>query len=266
MTIAKSPTHGPAGYRLVDVTEESFDALPCCGIKLRTHPGRLQKRCWLKQNAGLGLRAKTLIAPSGEPGGYIEYAPGEHAWRGIEADGYLVIHCIWIYNAHREKGCGRLMIDDCLREARRAGRSGVAVVVRDGPWMADGRLFVENGFELADTAPPDFQLLVRKFDRRTKAPKFRRGWEIKQRQYGSGLVIVRSGQCPHSAKFVEDIAASARQEYHIEPTLVDLETPAEAQNCPTPYGTFALLLDGRLIADHPISRTRFRNIMNRQAV
>jgi hypothetical protein len=28
--------------------------------------------------------------------GMIEYAPGHHAWRPVEAEGYLVIHCLMV--------------------------------------------------------------------------------------------------------------------------------------------------------------------------
>ena len=45
--------------------------------------------------------------------------------------------------------------------------------------------------------------------------------------------------------------------------MVDLESWSDAQNAPTPYAIFALIYNGRLLADHQISRTRFRNIMNK---
>ena len=61
------------------------DSLSCCCIKSATHPRRQQKRCWLEANAKFGLRAKALIAPDGKQAGYIEYIPGEFAWRGVEA-------------------------------------------------------------------------------------------------------------------------------------------------------------------------------------
>ena len=61
------------------------------------------------------------------------------------------------------------MVQGCLDDARERGMSGVAVVVREGPWMAGPRLFV-------DTAPPDFQLLVRKLDAVAGNPSFRGDW------------------------------------------------------------------------------------------
>jgi len=253
-----------AKARLIDVDAASFDTLPCCGIKSPTHPGRQEKRGWLRMNAKFGLRVKALLAPDGQPTGYIEYIPGEFAWRGVDAGGYMFIHCIWIYSRqHQRKGWGRLLLEACLDDAKRAGKNGVAVMVRDGPWLADRRLFLANGFEPVDTAPPDYELLVRKFNKSAANPAFKGDWDRKLRQYSRGLTIIRSSQCPHIAKFAADIAATAKEEYRIEPHIVNLQSPSDAQNAPTPYAIFALIYDGQLLADHQISRTRFRNIMKR---
>jgi hypothetical protein len=116
---------------------------------------------------------------------------------------------------------------------------GVATVARDGPWMAGPRRFLANGFETVATAPADYQLLARKFDGASPDPQFRPGREKALARYGrGGLTIMRAAQCPYAVKFARD-----------------------AQKAPTPYATFALVLDGRVVADHPISRTRFRNTM-----
>ncbi len=122
-----------------------------------------------------------------------------------------------------------------------------------------------NGFETVDTAPPDYQLLVHKFNRRAANPVFKKGWDHKLAQYSRGLTIIRSSQCPHIAKFASDIAMTAENEYHIKPAVVNLESCHDAQNAPTPYAVFAVIHNGRLLADHQISRTRFRNIMNHLA-
>jgi hypothetical protein len=250
--------------RLIDVDVESFDQLPCCGIKSPSHPGRQEKCRWLRENAKFGLRAKALLAPNGQPGGYIEYIPGEFAWRGVKATGYMLIHCIWIYSRRdQRKGWGSILVQACLDDARKAGMSGAAVIVREGPWMADRRLFVSNGFASVDTAPPDYELLASQFDSSTAAPAFEKDWSRKLAQYKHGLTVIRSSQCPHIAKFASEIVETAENEYHIKPTVIDLKSWSDAQKAPTPYAVFALIYNGRLLADHQISRTRFRNIMNR---
>lgn len=249
---------------LVSVDMTNFDMLPCCGIKDRKHPGRQEKRCWLEANIEHGLRAKALTAPDGQPCGYMEYLPGEYAWRGVDAAGYMLIHCIWIYSKqHQRKGWGSVLVSDCLEDAKQAGMSGVAVIAREGPWMADRRLFLANGFEAADTAQPDYELLVRKFNKTAPLPSFKKDWSQKLQQYGQGLTIIRSSQCPHIAKFAADIAETAEHEYQIKPKVIDLLSYHEAQQAPTPYAVFSLIYNGRLLADHQISRTRFRNIMEK---
>jgi len=254
-------THAP---RLIDMTLASFDSLPCCGIKSGAHPGRQAKRCWLEANAKFGVRAKTLVAPDGKHVGYIEYLPGEFAWRGVDARGYMFIHCIWMHSKqHQRHGWGSFMVDACLEDAKAAGMQGVAAMSRQGPWMADRRLFLANEFECVDTAPPDYELLVRKFDADAPNPAFQKAWRQKPARYGRGLTIVRASQCPYVAKFSEEIMDTAVAEYHIKPKLVELRSYREAQDAPTPYAVFALIYDGKLVADHQISRTRFRNIMRK---
>jgi len=253
-----------ASARLIDVDAASFETLPCCGIKSPTHPGRKQKGCWLRENAQFGLLAKALLLPDSRPIGYIEYVPGEFAWRGVDAAGYMFIHCIWIYSRQNQtKGWGSTLVRACLEDARKAGMSGAAVMVREGPWMADHRLFAANGFKTVDTAPPDYELLAKQFDGRAPLPAFKKGWGLKLRHYSRGLTIIRSSQCPHIAKCAADIAETARDEYQIEPAIIDLKSWGDAQGAPTPYAVFSVIRDGQLLADHQISRTRFRNIMNK---
>jgi hypothetical protein len=248
---------------LIDIDGASLDESPCCGIKNSAHPGLVSKRCWLKTHFSLGLRAKTLIDPDGKPCGYIEYLPGEFAWRGVSASGYMFIHCVWNHSRqHQRKGWGSAMIDACLNDAKAAGMNGAAVMTRDGPWLAGRSLFVANGFKLADTAAPDYHLLVRKFKAGAADPVFKGGFERKAARFTRGLTIIRSAQCPYIAKFATEIAQTAEEEYHIKPKMIELESWSDAQDAPTPYAVFAVIYKGRLLADHQISRTRFRNIMN----
>lgn len=59
---------------------------------------------------------------------------------------------------------------------------------------------MRNGFEVVDTAPLDFELLVKKFDKNAPTPKFKEDWDERLSQYGEGLTIIRADQCPYSVK------------------------------------------------------------------
>jgi len=250
---------------LIDINSSNLEEYPCCGIKNNSHRGLRAKRCWMKAQFSLGLRAKILVDPEGKPFGYIEYLPGEFAWRGVSAAGYMFIHCIWNQSSrHQRKGFGGSLIDACLKDAKAAGMKGVAVLTRKGPWSAGNSLFLRKGFELADAAPPDYELLVRKFKAGAANPAFKGDFEQKAARFGRGLTVIRSAQCPYTAKFAEEIARTAQVEYHLKPKVIELESCAEAQGAPTPYAVFVIIYKGRILADHQISRARFRNIMNKE--
>jgi GNAT superfamily N-acetyltransferase len=249
--------------RLVELRKTDLAGLSTCAVKNPKHEGRRRKSAWLETHFDMGLRLKTLVGEKGEQLGMIEYLPGECAWRGVEAPGYMFIHCLWTYSTKlKGTGLGTRLVRAAAEDAKKAGMNGVAVVTREGPWLAGSPVFLKNGFRVVETAPPDYELLALKFKRCAPDPKFKGGWEKKLRAYGRGLTIVRSNQCPHIAKFADDIAALAGTVYKLRPRVVEITNHREAENAPTPYAVFSVILDGRVLADHPISATRFRNIMS----
>ena len=141
---------------------------------------------------------------------------------------------------------------------------GVAVVTRKGPFMAGKELFVKHGFEVVENAPPDFELLVKKFNKNAPTPRFKGKWEERLSQYGKGLTIIRADQCPYTVKNVKEISETAEKTYGIKPNIISLQNSEEAQNSPCAFGTFCIIYCAKVIAYHPISVTRFTNIMNKE--
>src|ERR1017187_2037387 len=92
---------------LVDLDPASIETAPCCGVGNAAHEGRCNKNRWLQAQFKKGLRAKVLLTPDKRQCGYIEYLPGEYAWRGVDAGGYMFIHCIWtFFKQHQHRGLG----------------------------------------------------------------------------------------------------------------------------------------------------------------
>jgi GNAT superfamily N-acetyltransferase len=253
-----------AQIRVVEVTSDNLSDTPVCGIKDREHEGRQAKERWLRLGLKQGLRARVLLTEKGSQFGYAEWLPGEQAWRGVDASGYMLLHCIWtFYTKYQNRGHGAALVQACLDDAREAGMRGVATVARDRPWLAGSALFLKEGFELADTAPPDYELLVKKLDPGAPDPRFRGDWTGRLKRYGSGLTIIRAEQCPHSIRFAEKVAARARTRFGLEPRMITLRTWRQAQAAPTPFTVFAILYDGELVADHHVSARRFETLMGR---
>jgi hypothetical protein len=177
----------------------------------------------------------------------------------------MFIHCIFsgFKSAYKGKGYGSQLLRECLEDAKKEKMHGVAVVTRKGSFMVGKELFEKNGFEGVDTAPPDFELFVKKFKKNAFTPKFKGDWEQRLSRYGKGLTIIRADQCPYSVKNVREICETARTTYDIKPNIINLKNHKEAQNSPCAFGTFCIVYNGSIIAHHPISNTRFTNIMNK---
>jgi hypothetical protein len=156
------------------------------------------------------------------------------------------------------------MINETIKDAKKAKMKGVAVVVRDGSFMAKKDVFIKNGFSVVDTAPPDFELLVKKFKKGAPDPKFREDRDKILKKYKKGLYILHSPQCPALAKSVSEISEVAEKEFGIKPQIIELKTAEDVRKNPNPYGTCAIIYNGKVMAHHPISKTRFRNIMNKE--
>jgi predicted GNAT family acetyltransferase len=190
----------------------------------------------------------------------LEYLPGEYSHRPVKAAGYMFIHCVFVgfKKQFKGKGYASAMLDQCIQEAKEQGKLGVAVVTRSGSFMAKKDIFLKKGFHVVDSAKPDFELLALKFSPDAENPKF----AIPSTEaYGEGLTIIRSPQCPYSVKNVDAILATAK-ELGLKANLIDLADFASAQQSPCAFGTFCIIQNGEIISHHPISNTRFKNLIN----
>jgi GNAT superfamily N-acetyltransferase len=248
---------------IIDTNADNICEFGFCGYKNIKQSGYKRKIDWLRQRFSEGMKFKVLRSQNDGAVGFIEYIPGEYAWRAVEADGYMVIHCIAIMSRkYKGQGYGSLLVKECLRDAKRGKMRGAAVVARQGTWMAGSELFLKKGFEVFDEAPPDFELLVKRFKKSAPAPKFAGDWDRKLSQYPSGLTIIRSDQCPYIEKSVREIGETAQGRLGLKPRIVELRNCHQAQQAPSAFATFNIVYNGELLTDHPISRTRFINIMN----
>jgi L-amino acid N-acyltransferase YncA len=242
---------------LIELTPGNVDEYGIHCIADARHPGRQAKINWFKQEYQRGLRIRLLVLGAVPRSvGFIEYAPGENTWRAVEAPGYLFVHCIWVKTAG--KGYGSQLVREVVDEARRSGKDGVAVVSSTGTWCAKAGIFFKNGFEIHDEHPP-FALLVRELGTSAIAPTF----AACSAPGGKGSLVLRhSAQCPYVVKAVPELADEAESS-GVPLELVEITTSRESRVAPTPYGVTSLSLGSKVLADHAISRTRFKNILRR---
>lgn len=233
--------------KIIDVTADNVVRTGFfCFMSKKKAPGYARKLAWLQARFAEGLRLKMLELPDR---GFIEYIPGEQAWRTIDAAGYMVIHCLWVVGKSKGQGFGQALLEACLADAQKSKMKGVAVVTSDKVWMAKKKLFEKNGFACVATADPSFSLMVKSF-KKGPLPSFIDTRATIKKEFPQGLTVIRSDQCP----YIEDatnMAVQTAQRLGINGRVVELQSAQDVRRySPSPYGTFGLVLDGELLSYH----------------
>ena len=246
-----------SAYQIVDVNQTNIDRYGMlCQKSKKKAQGYQNKLKWIRERFKEGLRLKLLLVDEGPKRGFtsrgfIEYVPGEHGWRGIDAEGYMVIHCIWVVGRNKGKGYGTRLLEQCLNEARAKGMQGVAIVTSKSGWLPQNKLFIRNGFEKTDAMPPDFELYAKRFSKSARLPKFNSTSRKKLKSYGEGITVLESYQCPYSSSLVNLLIETAK-EANIPMKIHRISDSREArENGVHPYGTFCVLLNGKPISYKP---------------
>jgi L-amino acid N-acyltransferase YncA len=192
-----------------------------------------RKLAWLEQRFAEGLQIQ-IIHEDGRSVGFIEYTPGEFAWRPIRAEGYLVVHCLWVVGRAKEKGYGSRLLETCVEDARRMGKHGVAAATRRGGHLVGRKLFLKHGFEVVDQAWGPFHLVASTFGD-VPLPAFPQDWKERQTCYGEGLTVVCADQCPYFADVVRNALDAADEVGVRARQAVELRSAQEVQDlapCP----------------------------------
>jgi ribosomal protein S18 acetylase RimI-like enzyme len=249
---------------IVSVDAANVDELGFFCYKIKPKAvGYRQKLAWLRQRFAEGLRIKILVKDRRSVG-FIEYMPGESAWRAVHAPGYLVVHCIWVVGQAKNQGYGRRLLDTCLEDGQQAGARGVVAVTTNRVWLAGKKVFLKEGFEVVDQAPPSFELLAKRFDD-APLPAFPRDWQERLARYGPGLTVIRSDQCPYIEDATREVARLA-QEHGTEVQVVALASGRDVQAlAPSAYGVFEIVYDGELVSHHYLGRKQREVLIERMS-
>jgi predicted GNAT family acetyltransferase len=163
----------------------------------------------------------------------------------------MVIHCIWVVGQHKGHGYGSKLLEQCLNDAR--DMNGVAVVTTAKTWLPHSGLFMKHGFQKVDEMPPHLELYAKRFKDNAPMPRFNPVQKERLKECGTGLTVFKADQCPYTNASVRAIEEAAKQA-HIPARVVRVKNCREAQDSVHPYGTFCVLLDGELLAYHPIGK------------
>ena len=233
--------------KIIDINAENIDSQELfCKKTKKKMLGYQNKVKWIKERFKEGLKYKVLYVKEGNKEtsrGMIEYTPGEYNWRGIKADGWMVIHCIWVVGKAKQKGYGDKLLKLAIEDAKKQDMHGiVGMSAEKGGWVPKKKIFLKNGFVKVDEIEPYFSLYALTFDEDAPKPRFNPIDKDAQTKYSEGVSIVYTDQCPYIVDLVEDLNSEYGKD---KINSIKLNTSKEAQeNGVYPYGTYCIICNG----------------------
>jgi GNAT superfamily N-acetyltransferase len=216
----------------------------CCAIgNDKANQGRaLSKKNWMKERFSDGLVFKRL---DDRGKNFIEYMPIEKVWKPILGKKYMVINCLWVSGKFKGKGLSTELLNECILDAKKLGMDGVTVVssTKVKPFLTDRKYFEYHGFEVIDSAPPYFELLVLKFNKNAKNPEFTKNAKQGTCDYKKGFAFIYSSQCPFMEEYVELMVKICNHK-KIPCEVVQIKDYKEAQAKGSPFGTLGIYYNG----------------------
>jgi GNAT superfamily N-acetyltransferase len=244
-------------YKIVEITSENLDELGLyCSRSKYKEKGYQKKLEWIRERFKEGLEYHVLLVDEGRKDlayrGMIEYMPADKCWRGIDAPGYMAIHCLWVIGRHKKKGYGSMLIQRCIDSAREKDMHGVvAITIKKGGWLPKKEIYLKNGFKKYDEMPPDFSLYALKFSEDKPDPRFHPPKHETLKRYGDGFTVLTSNQCPYMEGTIKSLRVLA-EEMGEEVNVIQMDDFVDAQMCGlNPYGTFHVIRNEKYITHLP---------------
>ncbi len=252
-------------YEIVDLTAQNIEDLGMLCMKTRKKStGYQNKLKWLQGRYNEGLKYKLLMVDEGKKDlvsrGFIEYIPGEYAWRGVDVKGYNFIHCVWVIGRNKNKGYGSKLLKACLQDSK--DTLGVVVLTsKKGHWLSKAPLFLNNGFQKVAATKSNYELYTYKFSRTASDPSINPLTEEAIRKYGSGVTVLTVDHCPYIPDAVE-IFKQGAADLGLDFQQVKLVSAEQVQhNGVCPNGTFVVLFNGRVVTYKYEKLGRFKSMM-----
>lgn len=225
----------------INLTLENLaDEHLCCIIRSKKpHPGVEAKRQWLADRLKEGHVFRKLNEKAAV---FIEYAPLETAWVPITGDNYIYLYCLWASGSCKGKGYGKSMLEYCLADAKKQGKSGVCMLgsKKQKHWLTDQSFAKKFGFEVVDTTDSGYELLALSFDQ--TAPAFTENAK-NSRIEGKELTIYYDMQCPYTFQSLETIRQHCEKN-GVPASFILVDTLEKAKELPCVFNNWAVFYKG----------------------
>lgn len=243
--------------RFVNLTLDNLDGEHlCCAIADKKHQGGVEsKKEWLRQRLPEGHVFRKLDEKGKV---FIEYAPLETAWVPINGDNYLYIYCLWVSGSFKGKGYASSLLNYCVDDAKKQGKSGVCVLsaAKKKPFLSEKKFMQKFGFETVDCVG-EYELLALSFDG-TK-PRF--ADTVKDGSVAcEGLAVYYAPQCPYIPNCIAQIKEFCENN-GIAASFVAVDCLQKAKTVPSIFNNWAVFYNGTFETVHLLNEGYVKKLL-----
>lgn len=233
----------------------------CCAIgNDKQNQNRAQsKKDWMKDEFENGLVFKRLDQRGKV---FIEYSPVEKTWKPIIGKNHMVINCLWVSGQFKGKGLSTQLLDECIADAKLQEKDGIVVVssTKIKPFLTDKKFYLKHRFEIIDTAPPYFELLVLRLNENAEIPRFSDHAKSGTCTYKDGFSFIYSNQCPFMDEYVA-LLTEVTKRNGIPYQIHKLQNFKEAQEMASPFGTLGIYFNGEFQTHELMPEKKFEKFI-----
>jgi len=249
--------------KIITIDKNNIDSEHiCCAIgNDKQNQSRAQtKKEWLKNQFDEGLVFKRLDQRGKV---FIEYTPIEKVWKPIIGSNYMVINCLWVSGQFKGQGLSTQLLNECICDAETKKMDGIAVVSSNKvkPFLTDKKFYLKHGFELTDTAPPYFELLVLKFNKNAIPPRFTDNSKKGECTNKNGFTFYFSNQCPFMEEYVYLLSEILRGR-NIDFQVNKISNSKEAQSQGSAFGTLGIYYNGKFVTHELMAEKKFNKFVD----
>lgn len=219
----------------------------CCGFSdKKCATGTILKKEWLSNEFQRGYVFRRLDERAKV---FIEYGPTEQAWVPVEAPNTLLIGCFWVSGSFKGKGHAKSLLNFAMEDARLQGKHGLVTVVgtKKFHFMSDTKWLLDQGFELSDTTPSGFSLLVMNLVKHNSVVAFKDCVKSGECPDKNGIVVYYTNRCPFCEYYVKEVLVETVSKRKLALSIIKLDSMEDAQSAPTPATIFSLFKDGKFV-------------------
>ena len=234
--------------QILQLTEKNIaEEHICCGFSDRKcSAGYENKKEWLQNEFENGYTFKKLNVRGKV---FIEYCPIEISWLPLEGRKYMVINCFWVSGQFKGQGYGKLLLNECIEDAKKQKMNGIIAVSSDKkrPFMSDPKFLKMQGFNIIDEAPPFFKLWALKFNEKAEMPRIKDTARKGVSPDRKGISVYYSETCPFNDYYINESLKKYSEKKSVPLKIHKIRSREDGHKLPVPWMICSIFYNGELV-------------------